>query len=123
MRLADAPENAEAVFSTGLAAFDRVLGQGIVPGAALLVGGEPGIGKSTLLLQMAGSVAAAGRVAVYLSGEESLSQIKIRAERLELLHDNLYALASSRIEDIFPLLEGNAPPALLILDTVQTLTS
>ena len=122
-RLADAPENAEAVFSSGMAALDRILGQGIVPGSALLVGGEPGIGKSTLLLQMAGSVAASGRVAVYLSGEESLAQIKARAERLKLLHDNLYALSSSRIEDIFALLEGGAPPALLILDSVQTLTS
>lgn len=123
VRLAEASEFAGAVFSTGLAAFDRVLGKGLVPGSAILVGGEPGIGKSTLLLQIAGAVAASGRRAVYLSGEESLSQIRSRAERLELLHDNLYALATSQVEDIFPLLEGDDAPALLILDSVQTLTS
>ena len=123
MRLAEASELAGAVFSTGMAAFDRVLGKGLVPGSAVLVGGEPGIGKSTLLLQMAGAVAASGRRAVYLSGEESLSQIRSRAERLGLLHDNLYALATSQVEDIFPLIEGEDAPALLILDSVQTLTS
>ncbi len=123
MRLADAPEAAGAMFSTGLEALDRVLGRGLMPGAAILVGGEPGIGKSTLLLQVAGMVAASGRKAVYFSGEESLSQIRQRAERLNLLHDSLYALAASQIEDIFPMLEGNDPPALLILDSVQTLTS
>lgn len=121
--LSDAPESAGAVFSTGLEAFDRVLGKGLVPGAALLVGGEPGIGKSTLLLQIAGAVASAGQRVVYLSGEESLSQIRSRADRLGLLHENLFAIATSQTEDIFPLLEGNTPPALLILDSVQTLTS
>ena len=123
MRLAEASELAGAVFSTGMEAFDRVLGKGLVPGSAVLVGGEPGIGKSTLLLQMAGAVAASDRRAVYLSGEESLSQIRSRADRLGLLHDNLYALATSQVEDIFPLLEGEDAPALLILDSVQTLTS
>ena len=123
MRLAEASDFAGAVFSTGMEAFDRILGKGLVPGSAILVGGEPGIGKSTLLLQMAGAVAASGRRAVYLSGEESLSQIRARAERLGLLHDDLYALATSQVEDIFPMIEGDAPPALLILDSVQTLTS
>ena len=123
IRLSEASESAGAVFSTGMEAFDRVLGKGLVPGSALLVGGEPGIGKSTLLLQVAGAVAASGQKAVYLSGEESLSQIRARAERLNLLHDNLYALATSQVEDVFGLLEGESPPALLILDSVQTLTS
>lgn len=123
IRLAEAAETAQAVFSTGMEAFDRVLGNGLVPGAAILVGGEPGIGKSTLLLQVAGAVAAGGQKAVYVSGEESLSQIKARAERLGLLHDSLYAVATSQAEDIFPMLEGNEPPALLIIDSVQTLTS
>ncbi len=123
VRLQDAPEAAGAVFSTGLAAFDRILGDGLMPGAAILVGGEPGIGKSTLLLQVAGAVAAAGKRAVYLSGEESLSQIRSRAERLNVLHDNLFAIASSQVEDIFPMLEGGDAPALLIIDSVQTLTS
>lgn len=123
MRLAEASESAGAVFSTGMEALDRILGRGLVPGAAVLVGGEPGIGKSTLLLQMAGAVAASGRKTVYLSGEESLSQIKARAERLGLLHDNLYAIATSQVEDVFPLLESDDPPGFLILDSVQTLTS
>ena len=121
--LSEADGQGAAVFSTGLAALDRVLGQGFVPGAALLVGGEPGIGKSTLLLQVAGAVAAKGRSVLYVSGEESLAQIKLRAERLNVLHDTLFALATSQVEEIFPLLEGPNPPSLLILDSVQTLTS
>ncbi|MDL2216764.1 DNA repair protein RadA [Desulfovibrio sp. OttesenSCG-928-M14] len=121
--LAQAQDRTEAVFSTGMDAVDRILGKGLVPGSALLVGGEPGIGKSTLLLQVAGAVAASGRRAVYLSGEESLPQLRDRAERLNLLHDELYALATSQVEDVFPLLESDNPPALLILDSVQTLTS
>ena len=70
-------------FGTGLEALDRVLGRGLVPGSALLMGGEPGIGKSTrFLLQMAGAVAASGKLVLYASGEESLPQIKDRANRL-----------------------------------------
>ena len=121
--LAQVTDEAGAVFSTGLEALDTVLGQGLVPGAALLVGGEPGIGKSTLLLQMAGQVAATGRRVLYVSGEESLSQIKARAERIKALHPTLFALATSQVESIFPLLEGGDCPALLILDSVQTLSS
>lgn len=110
-------------YGTGLEALDRVLGKGFVPGAAILVGGEPGIGKSTLLLQVAGSVARNGRVTLYASGEESLPQIRSRAERLGVLHDNLLALSTSRVQDIFPLLEEDRAPALLIVDSVQTLAS
>ncbi len=102
-------------------ALDRILGKGLVPGAALLVGGEPGIGKSTLLLQLAGSVAAGGRTAIYASGEESLPQVKARAERLGVLHDNLHALSASRLEDVLACLA--ASPALLVVDSVQTLSS
>ena len=110
-------------YGTGLEALDRVLGKGFVPGAAILVGGEPGIGKSTLLLQVAGSVARNGRVTLYASGEESLPQIRSRAERLGVLHDNLLALSTSRVQDIFPLFEEDRAPALLIVDSVQTLAS
>lgn len=123
MRLADAHDSAGAVFSTGMRALDRVLGKGFVPGSAILVGGEPGIGKSTLLLQLAGSVAASGKDVVYLSGEESLGQIRSRAERLGLLHDNLFAIATTQVEDIFPMLDSEEGPSLLILDSVQTLSS
>jgi DNA repair protein RadA/Sms len=108
-------------YGSGMDALDRILGRGLVPGAALLVGGEPGIGKSTLLLQLAGAVAAAGRMVVYASGEESLPQIKARAERLAVLHDTLHAIATSRLEDVLACLDD--APALLIVDSVQTLSS
>ncbi|MDR0467127.1 MAG: DNA repair protein RadA [Deltaproteobacteria bacterium] len=108
-------------YGSGMEALDRILGQGLVPGAALLMGGEPGIGKSTLLLQVAGAVAGAGRMVGYASGEESLPQLKARAERLGVLHDNLYAIATSRLEEVLACLETS--PALLIVDSVQTLSS
>lgn len=123
LRLGDAPDIVSQSFSTGVGALDRVLGQGLVPGAAILIGGEPGIGKSTLLLQLAGAVAASGRTVVYLSGEESLGQIKSRAERLGVLHENLLALSSNQIDDILPSLEGPGAPSLLVADSVQTLAS
>ncbi len=121
--LRDAAGSQNAVFSTGVAAMDRVLGGGFAPGSSILVGGEPGIGKSTLLLQLAGAVASSGKNVVYFSGEEALSQIKARAERLGVLHETLTGLSSSRIEDVFPVLEGPEPPDLLIVDSVQTVSS
>lgn len=121
--LAQADSMATAVFSTGLEALDRILGKGLVPGAALLVGGEPGIGKSTLLLQVAGSVAKSGKRTLYVSGEESLSQIRGRADRLGILSDDLYAIATSQADDVLGLLHSAEPPQLIIIDSVQTLTS
>lgn len=121
--LAEVDVQSHQPFGTGLDALDRVLGQGLVPGGALLVGGEPGIGKSTLLLQMAGAVAAAGKLALYASGEESLPQIKSRAERLGVLHPNLLAVSTSRAEDVLALLAPGSAPDLIILDSVQTMTS
>lgn len=109
-------------YPSGLEALDRVLGAGIVPGSSILVGGEPGIGKSTLLLQVAANVAKSGRSTLYASGEESLAQIKNRAERLDALDPNLLAMATSSVEDVITSLE-RARPALLILDSVQTLAS
>ncbi|MBR5734563.1 MAG: DNA repair protein RadA [Desulfovibrionaceae bacterium] len=123
VRLADVSDEGHEPFGTGLAALDRVLGSGLMPGSAVLIGGEPGIGKSTLLLQMAGAVAAGGRCVVYASGEESLSQIRMRGERLGVLHDRLLAMATSRVEDILDLLREGDAPDLLILDSVQTMTS
>ena len=119
--LGSVSEQGHEPFGTGLEALDRVLGKGFVPGSAILVGGEPGIGKSTLLLQVAGAVAASGRTALYASGEESLPQIKNRGQRLGVLHDNLLALATSQVEDLHAVLANN-PPALLVVDSVQTLT-
>lgn len=109
-------------YSSGLVALDRVLGKGLVPGAAILVGGEPGIGKSTLLLQLAGLVASGGRSVLYASGEESLPQIKARGERLGTLDNKLLALSTSKVEDILEVLDSAEPPALLVVDSVQTLT-
>jgi DNA repair protein RadA/Sms len=89
----------------------------------MLVGGEPGIGKSTLLLQLAAQAAKSGRRALYVSGEESLGQIKSRAQRLGSLVPGLEALSSNRIEDFLPLLLQPGPPDLLVVDSVQTVSS
>lgn len=121
--LREVSEEREEPFATGMPQLDRILGNGLVPGAALLIGGEPGIGKSTLLLQVAGAVAHAGRRVLYLSGEETLAQLKARAERLEALAENLTAVSTSRLDDVLPALEDSPPPDLLIVDSVQTLTS
>lgn len=110
-------------FSTGIEGLDQILGKGLVPSSALLIGGEPGIGKSTLLLQLAGAIAALGKIVLYVSGEESLPQIKARAERLNVLHKNLLSMATSQIEEILPLLNTPDSPDLLLIDSVQTLTS
>ena len=107
---------------SGMNELDQLLGQGLVSGAAILLGGEPGIGKSTLLLQLAGRQAAMGRTAVYLSGEESLPQLKTRAERLGLIGPGLLALSTNKVEDALAVLEAS-PPDLLIVDSVQTLVS
>ena len=124
MPLAHVEDHGHEPFGTGLDALDRVLGKGLVPGSALLIGGEPGIGKSTLLLQLAGAVARENKIVLYASGEESLPQIRSRAERLDVLHDNLLAVATSRVEDLFPVLEDTeTAPALMIVDSVQTLAS
>jgi DNA repair protein RadA/Sms len=112
-----------AARTSGMESLDALLGSGLVPGAAILLGGEPGIGKSTLLLQLAGSQARLGHTAVYLSGEESLAQLKGRAERLGLLGPGLMALATNRVEDALAVLDSPRPPELLIVDSVQTLAS
>jgi DNA repair protein RadA/Sms len=95
----------------------------LAPGGAILLGGEPGIGKSTLLLQLAGRLAATGRSPVYFSGEESLSQLKSRAARLKCLHPGLLAVSSTDASQAVALLSGHSPPSLLIADSVQTLHS
>lgn len=109
-------------FSTGEETLDRFLGNGLAAGGALLMGGAPGIGKSTLLLQIAGAVAAGGHRTVYLSGEESLPQIRARAERLGVLGDNLLALSTVNAEDGLRQLEAGGL-SLLVADSVQTLVS
>jgi DNA repair protein RadA/Sms len=105
--------------------FDRVLGGGIVPGSLILLGGEPGAGKSTLLLQIARSLQQEGRRVLYCSGEESIQQIKIRADRLDgkiessSSTEDLFLLAESNLENIFSAIE-EAQPSAIVLDSVQT---
>ncbi len=99
--------------------FNRVLGGGIVPGSLVLIGGDPGIGKSTLLLQVAGMVAQEGGEVLYVSGEESVPQIRLRAERLGLVGDRLYLLPETALENILEYGQ-ELLPQLMVIDSVQT---
>ncbi|HTU53205.1 MAG TPA: DNA repair protein RadA [Acetobacteraceae bacterium] len=105
---------------TGIAELDRVLGGGLVPAAAVLVGGDPGIGKSTLLLQAAAAVARAGRRVLYVSGEESIEQVRLRAERLGLSDAPVELAASIDVGEIAPALERSGA-ALVVIDSIQTM--
>jgi DNA repair protein RadA/Sms len=107
---------------TGIEEFDRVLGGGLVPGAVLLVAGEPGVGKSTLLLEVAHRVAASNGPALVVSGEESAAQVRLRAERIGALHDQLYLAAETELSAVLAHVEDVAP-SLLVLDSVQTVRS
>ncbi len=106
-------------FSSGLAEFDRVLGGGIVPGSLILLGGDPGIGKSTLLLQVAGLTASAGKKVLYLSGEESLQQIRVRAGRLGINSDAIFLLNEQDIDFLHTYID-DLDPDLIIIDSIQT---
>jgi len=107
-------------FKTGIREFDRTLGGGLIPGSLILLGGEPGIGKSTLILQVAGGLSGQGLKSLYISGEESPQQIKLRARRLSIDADNLYLLTGTCIEDLFDSITG-LKPDLLIIDSIQTI--
>ena len=104
---------------TGIEEFDRVLGGGLVPGAVLLVAGEPGVGKSTLLLEVAHRVAAANGPVLVVSGEESAGQVRLRAERIGALHPALYLAAETELSAVLAHVEA-VNPSLLVLDSVQT---
>ena len=108
----------EIRFSTGISELDRVLGGGAVIGSLNLVGGAPGIGKSTLLLQMCGAVDCSIRI-LYITGEESERQIKLRADRLRVIHDNLYVYAQTDIDEIAKSID-TIDPAIVIIDSIQT---
>ena len=108
--------------STGISEFDRVLGGGLVPGSLVLLGGEPGIGKSTLLLQAAAHFAAAAGPVLYCSGEESAHQIKLRGERLGVGNVPLHLLAETCVETLLEETD-RVKPALLIVDSIQTVFS
>lgn len=100
---------------------DRVLGGGVVPGSVILIGGDPGIGKSTILLHLLSALAEKGKSVLYVSGEESERQVKLRAKRLNCLHDQLFLATQSAVEPILAIAE-DMQPALLAVDSIQTLS-
>ncbi|GCF07071.1 DNA repair protein RadA [Dictyobacter arantiisoli] len=106
----------------GYPEMDRVLGGGLVPGSLILVGGEPGIGKSTLLLQVSGTIAENTGPVLYISGEESMEQIKMRAERLDITGERLYLLAEVELDVIIEVV-NRLRPAMVIVDSIQTVSA
>lgn len=108
--------------TSGVRELDRVLGGGVVPGAVLLLAGEPGVGKSTLLLEVASQWAHAGSRTLYISGEESAAQVRLRAERTGAIHDELFLAAETDLGAVLTHIE-QVKPSLLIIDSVQTIGS
>jgi DNA repair protein RadA/Sms len=108
--------------SSGVGELDRVLGGGLVPGAAILLAGEPGVGKSTLLLTVAAETAKQGILSLYISGEESASQVRLRAERLNAIDKNLWLAAESDLGAVIAHIDS-VKPELLVIDSIQTISS
>ena len=119
-RLSDISTEQEERSTTGIQELDRVLGGGIVQGSLILVGGDPGIGKSTLLLQVCRNMAAAGKKILYISGEESLKQIKMRAERMGNFTQHLYLLSETCLDVIEPQIIAMKPD-MVVIDSIQTM--
>ncbi len=107
--------------AAGIAEFDRVTGGGLVRGSVLLLGGDPGIGKSTLLIEVAAAYARAGHRAVYISGEEAVAQVRLRAERLGLGEEAVELAAETSVEDIVATLSHGKAPQLTVIDSIQTM--
>ena len=120
--LSSVEDTDEERFSTGFAELDRVLGGGVVAGSMVLLGGDPGIGKSTILLQAARNMAASGIEIVYISGEESLRQIKMRGRRIGEISDNLRFLCETDLDSITATLQEEKP-RLAVIDSIQTMYS
>jgi DNA repair protein RadA/Sms len=106
---------------TRVAEFDRVAGGGLVPGSALLLGGDPGVGKSTLVLQVMAAYADAKKSAVYISGEEALAQVRLRAARMGLANAPVQLGAATCVEDILATIATASPPDILVIDSIQTI--
>ena len=122
VELAQVKPEAQPRITTGCGEMDRVLGGGLVPGSLILFAGEPGVGKSTLLLQIAEAVAASGAKVLYVSGEESEQQIKLRAQRLGLKGRGVFLLPETAVEQVIQSLEETRP-GLVVVDSIQTLSS
>mgnify|MGYP006108537615 FL=1 len=116
VRIQEIETDKEARISTNDSELDRVLGGGLVPGSVTLLGGEPGIGKSTLLLQISLQI---GGKALYVSGEESQKQIKLRAERIDSKNENCYVLSETQTQKVFKQIELLVPN-IVIIDSIQT---
>lgn len=108
---------------TGIAEFDRVIGGGFVPGSAVLLGGDPGIGKSTILMQAAAALAKQGKNVIYISGEEAIAQLRMRASRLGLADAPVQLGAETNVADILATLKSDTPPDLVVIDSIQTIWS
>ena len=119
-KLSDVTHVTEERAKTGIEELDRVLGGGIVTGSLVLVGGDPGIGKSTLLLQMSGILAGKGYSVLYISGEESLQQIKMRADRLEGQSGDILLLSETSLDSVEMVMEQKKPQ-IVIIDSIQTM--
>jgi DNA repair protein RadA/Sms len=122
VRLADVSPGRNARAPTGIGELDRVLGGGLVPGSLILIGGEPGIGKSTLTLQVGDKLAAAGTRLLYVSGEESAEQIRLRAGRLGVAAGNIHLLCAVGLEEILEA-AAEVQPGLMVVDSIQTVFS
>lgn len=120
--IAQVPSDSARRRPTTIKELDRVLGGGLVPGAVVLLAGEPGVGKSTLLLDVAAKWARTGETTLYISGEESASQVKLRAERTGAIADNLYLASENDLGTVLGHIE-QVHPSLLVLDSVQTITT
>ncbi len=120
--ITDVSTVAVASRSTRVGEFDRVLGGGIVPGAVVLLSGEPGVGKSTLLLEVAANTAKSGAKVLYVSGEESVGQIRLRAERTGAMTDHLYLASETDLSAVLGQIDAVAPE-LLVVDSVQTIAA
>ena len=120
MKLSEIEMNSEIITTTGISEFDRVLGGGIVKGSLILIAGDPGIGKSTILLQTSGELCKNNKTVLYISAEESASQIKLRAERLQVKTENLYIYPQTNFELIKKHIE-EMKPDLVIVDSIQAI--
>lgn len=120
--LSEISAEAESRMPSGIQELDRVLGGGVVPGSLILVGGDPGIGKSTLLLQVCRNMANAGRYVWYVSGEESLAQIRMRADRIGQIDDNMKLLCETNLADVSDAIR-RGKPEVVVIDSIQTIYS